>query len=91
MYFDLMRRAGRNGFRTFDFGRSKRVKGSYDFKSHWGMVERELPYEVMLIGRKDPPDYSPANPVFRLPILCWQRLPLAVTRALGPHLLRFVP
>jgi FemAB-related protein (PEP-CTERM system-associated) len=91
MYFDLMRRAGANGSRIFDFGRSKRVKGSYDFKSHWGMVERELPYEVMLIGGKELPNYSPANPVFRLPILCWQRLPLAVTRALGPYLVRFVP
>lgn len=91
MYFDLMRWAGANGYGTFDFGRSKRVKGSYDFKAHWGMVERELPYEVMLIGRKELPNYSPANPVFRLPILCWQRLPLAVTRVLGPHLIRFVP
>ena len=91
MYFDLMRWAGRNGYGTFDFGRSKRVKGSYDFKSHWGMVERELPYEVMLIRGKELPNVSPANPVFRLPILCWQHLPLAITRALGPYLIRFVP
>ena len=91
MYFDLMRWGGANGFTTFDFGRSKRVKGSYDFKSHWGMVERELPYEIMLIEGKELPNYSPANPLFRLPILCWQRLPLALTRALGPHLVRFVP
>ena len=59
MYFDLMRWAGRNGYRTFDFGRSKRVKGSYDFKIHWGMVERELPYEVMLIGGKEPAECFP--------------------------------
>ena len=91
MYFDLMRWAGANGFRVFDFGRSKRVKGSYDFKAHWGMMERELPYEVMLIKRQALPNFSPANPVFRLPILLWQRLPLALTRALGPLLVRFVP
>jgi FemAB-related protein (PEP-CTERM system-associated) len=91
MYFDLMRWAGQNGYRTFDFGRSKRVKGSYDFKNHWGMVERELPYEIMLIGGKRLPNVSPANPVFRWPIRCWQRMPLAITRALGPHLIRFVP
>jgi len=91
MYFDLMRWGGRNGYRSFDFGRSKRVKGSYDFKSHWGMVERELPYEVILIRGTELPNVSPANPVFRLPILCWQRLPLAITRALGPYLVRFVP
>src|ERR1017187_974895 len=76
MYYDLMRWGGQNGYRLFDFGRSKRVKGSYDFKSHWGMAERELPYELILIGRKEMPNYTPVNPIFRLPILCWQRLPL---------------
>ncbi|HEY6342316.1 MAG TPA: FemAB family XrtA/PEP-CTERM system-associated protein [Bryobacteraceae bacterium] len=91
MYYDLMRWGGQNGYRIFDFGRSKRVKGSYDFKSHWGMLERELPYEVHLVKGRKLPDYSPANPAFRWPILCWQRLPLAVTRALGPRLIRYVP
>ena len=91
MYYDLMRWGGQNAYRIFDFGRSKRVKGSYDFKSHWGMVERELPYEVHLVKGKSLPNYSPANPAFRLPILCWQRLPLALTRQLGPWLIRHVP
>jgi lipid II:glycine glycyltransferase (peptidoglycan interpeptide bridge formation enzyme) len=91
MYFELMRWGGQNGYRLFDFGRSKRVKGSYDFKSHWGMAERELPYELILIKRRKMPNYTPVNPLFRLPILCWQRLPLAVTRLLGPRLIRFVP
>lgn len=91
MYYDLMRWGGKNGFALFDFGRSKRVRGSYDFKSHWGMMERELPYEVHLIKGKKLPNYSPANPLFRLPILCWQRLPLSLTKALGPRLIRYVP
>jgi FemAB-related protein (PEP-CTERM system-associated) len=91
MYYDLMRWGGQNGYRTFDFGRSKRVKGSYDFKSHWGMVERELPYEVHLVTSKNLPNYSPANPAFRLPILLWQKLPLGLTKVLGPRLIRYVP
>jgi FemAB-related protein (PEP-CTERM system-associated) len=91
MYFELMRWGGQNDYRLFDFGRSKRVKGSYDFKSHWGMAERELPYELILIKRRKMPNFTPVNHVFRLPILCWQRLPLAVTRLLGPRLIRFVP
>ena len=91
MYFDLMRWGGQNGYGLFDFGRSKLVKGSYDFKSHWGMLERQLPYEIMLIRGKQLPNFTPANPLFRWPILCWQRLPYAVTHALGPFLVRFVP
>ena len=91
MYFDLMRWGGKNGYGIFDFGRSKRVKGSYDFKSHWGMMERELPYEVHLVKGTKLPDYSPANPMFRLPIECWKRLPVPIARAVGPRLIRFVP
>jgi FemAB-related protein (PEP-CTERM system-associated) len=91
MYYDLMRWGGQNGYRIFDFGRSKRVPGSYDFKSHWGMVERELPYETRLVKAKKLPDYSPTNSVFKLPIECWKRLPLGITRSVGPHLIRYVP
>ena len=58
MYYDLMRWAGQNGYRIFDFGRSKKVKGSYDFKAHWGMVERELPYEIFLVKGKKLPNFA---------------------------------
>ena len=60
MYYDLMRWGGANRYRIFDFGRSKRgVAGSYDFKAHWGMNERLLPYEMLLVKRKKLPDVSP--------------------------------
>jgi FemAB-related protein (PEP-CTERM system-associated) len=92
MYYDLMRWGSRLGYRLFDFGRSKKEgSGSYDFKAHWGMLERELPYEMLLVRSKRMPNYSPNNPRFGLAIRVWQELPLAVTRWLGPHLIRLVP
>src|SRR5262249_9658162 len=81
MYFDLMRWAGANGYKNYDFGRSKKEgSGSYDFKGHWGMVERELPYEILLVKRKELPNYSPNNKKFQLPLEIWKRLPLPLTR-----------
>jgi len=91
MYFDLMRWGGQNGYHLFDFGRSKLGSGSYEFKAHWGMEERPLPYELLPIRRKTLPNYSPANPRYQLPIKVWQRLPLWFTRAVGPALVRLVP
>jgi FemAB-related protein (PEP-CTERM system-associated) len=91
MYFDLMRWAGQNGYSAFDFGRSKKDSGSYEFKVHWGMQERELPYEMLLVRRKSLPNFSPQNPSYQLPIRIWRKLPLGVTRALGPMLVRLVP
>ena len=35
-YWELMRRACERGMRVFDYGRSKRGTGSFDFKKNWG-------------------------------------------------------
>lgn len=92
MYFDQMRWGGANGYRLFDFGRSKKnVGGSYEFKVHWGMVERELPYEMLLVRRKELPNFSPANPAFGMFIRAWQKMPLWLTKAVGPMFVRLVP
>lgn len=91
MYFEQLRWAGENGCRGFDFGRSKRESGPFEFKRHWNTVMRPLPYEIVPVGRPDLPNVSPANPRFALAIRCWRRLPLAVTRALGPRLIGLFP
>lgn len=92
MYFDLMRWGGQNGYRVYDFGRSKTVNsGSFDFKAHWGMQMQPLPYEMLLVRRKELPDYSPNNPRLQTAIRLWQRVPLPITRLVGPVFLRLVP
>lgn len=92
MYWELMRWGLANGFRLFDFGRSKtQESGSFDFKAHWGMAMRELPYEILLVRRKELPNFSPNNPKFQAFLKIWQRLPLPVTNALGPFLVKLVP
>jgi FemAB-related protein (PEP-CTERM system-associated) len=92
MYFDQMRCAAAQGFRVFDFGRSKKENsGSYDFKSHWGMRERELPYEMDLVRGKTLPNYTPNNPKYAFFIRTWQKLPLWLTRKIGPKLIQLFP
>ena len=91
MYYEHLRWAGSNGYRTFDFGRSKLGTGTAEYKKHWGATMRALPYEVLLVNRKELPNFSPQNPKFELAIKVWQRLPLVVTRALGPHLVKLFP
>jgi hypothetical protein len=92
MYFEFLRYASQNGYHTFDFGRSKRETGTFEFKRLWGATEmRPLPYEVLLVRRRDPPNFSPKNPKFGMAIKVWQKLPLAVTTTLGPRLIRLFP
>jgi FemAB-related protein (PEP-CTERM system-associated) len=91
MYFDFLRWAGSNGHHTFDFGRSKKDTGTFEFKRHWGTTMRELPYELLLVERKDPPDFSPKNPRFDLAIRIWRNLPLPLTNFLGPKVIHLFP
>jgi FemAB-related protein (PEP-CTERM system-associated) len=91
MYFDHLRWAGANGYRIFDFGRSKRDTGTFEFKKHWNTTLRELPYEIVLIKRKDLPNFSPANPRFVFLIRVWRRIPLPLTRLLSRFALPLFP
>jgi FemAB-related protein (PEP-CTERM system-associated) len=91
MYWELMCHAARAGYRVFDFGRSREGTGSYEFKRHWGFEPVPLPYQYILLNGAQMPDLSPSNPRFRLATAVWKRLPLGVTKVLGPVLTRYVP
>lgn len=91
MYWQVLRRACEAGFRTFDFGRSKLGTGSYFFKTQWNMRERPLPYQYYLVRRRSMPNFSPVNPRFKLATDVWKRVPLSLTKALGPALIRLFP
>jgi FemAB-related protein (PEP-CTERM system-associated) len=91
MYWHLMKDAVEKGFRSFDFGRSKKNTGAYAFKLQWGMTVEPLQYQVYLVRRKTLPNFSPTNPKFDMATKAWQKLPLGLTRALGPSIVRWFP
>jgi FemAB-related protein (PEP-CTERM system-associated) len=91
MYWQLMCHVAALGYRVFDFGRSREGTGPYNFKRHWGFEPQPLPYQYVLMDGAAMPDMSPSNPKMRLAIETWRRLPLAVTKVLGPPLTRFLP
>ncbi|MCC6472252.1 MAG: FemAB family PEP-CTERM system-associated protein [Burkholderiales bacterium] len=88
MYWELMRRACERGLKVFDYGRSKRGTGSFDFKKNWGFEPQPLAYEYFLVRGRSVPDHNPLNPKYQRFIRLWQRLPLPVANALGPHIVK---
>lgn len=86
MYWEVMRRAVERGCRVFDFGRSKVDTGSYSFKKHWGFEPQPLSYEYHLVRATQMPDLNPNNPKYRVFINAWKRLPIGVSRLIGPWL-----
>jgi FemAB-related protein (PEP-CTERM system-associated) len=91
MYWRLMEQSSREGYRTFDFGRSKRGTGSFQFKSAWSMQVSELPYRYHLVRAREVPHLSPVDSKFQLAVAAWKRLPFSWTKVLGPKVIRWVP
>ncbi len=84
MYYDVMSRAVERGCTVFDYGRSKEGTGSYRFKKHWGFEPEPLSYEYDLVNATEIPNISPANPKYKLMVDTWQKLPLWLSRRIGP-------
>ncbi|MGH2571845.1 MAG: GNAT family N-acetyltransferase, partial [bacterium] len=91
LYWDAISRAAADGLATFCFGRSTAGSGPHRFKKQWGCRETPLRWEYLLPPGRALPRLNPDNPKFRLAIAAWQRLPIAVTRAIGPSIVRHLP
>jgi FemAB-related protein (PEP-CTERM system-associated) len=91
LWWELIKLAARTGRTTFDFGRSKKDSGNYAFKKKWNPRIESLDYELKLFRRTEVPDFSPANPKFEFATNVWKKLPVGLTRMIGPRLVRWYP
>ncbi|MFN0303287.1 MAG: FemAB family XrtA/PEP-CTERM system-associated protein [Burkholderiales bacterium] len=88
MYWHIIKHAITRGCRIFDWSRSKKGTGSFEFKKLWGFEPTPLHYEYALFKRDSIPQNNPLNPKYRAMITIWQRLPRPIVNALGPHIVR---
>lgn len=91
LLWETIRYSCEKGFRCLDLGRSQWGSGSCLFKRQWGAEAVPMFYEYYLADGATMPHMFPTNPKFRLAIAIWKRLPLFVTRALGPRIICDIP
>jgi FemAB-related protein (PEP-CTERM system-associated) len=92
IYLALMERAVEEGYRVFDFGRSRKDnEGSYNFKRFNGFEPHPLEYQYYAPPGRMPPDLSPGSAKFRIFRRVWPHVPLCITRPLGALLSRHIP
>lgn len=91
LWWKLVELAAETGCTTFDFGRSKKDSGNYNFKKKWNSSIEPLSYQVRLLKRAEAPNFSHTNPKFELITSLWKKMPLSLTRALGPRVVRWFP
>jgi FemAB-related protein (PEP-CTERM system-associated) len=89
--WEIIRYGCCQGATYLDFGRSQWGSGTALFKRQWGAEPVPLFYNYHLAEETQMPDLDPTNPRLRLVIAIWKRLPLFVTRALGPRIICDIP
>lgn len=90
MYWHLLCRAVERGQGVFDFGRSTIDSTTDRFKRQWGAEPYPAVWQYYVrsgsIGQM-----RPDNGRYRLLIRLWQHLPVALSRLLGPPIVRGIP
>lgn len=90
MYHHLLRRAVERGQRVFDFGRSTLEGNTFKFKKQWGAVPHPAEWQYAVL-HGEVGEMRPDNPRYQRAIRLWQKLPVGVTRVLGPRIVRGIP
>ena len=91
LYWEAIRFAIGKGFRKFDFGRSTPQEGTYNFKKQWGAIPIQMNWQYLLSEQAEIPHLNPSNPKYRSAIQIWQRLPVPLTKLVGPMIVRNIP
>lgn len=90
MYRHLLKRAIQRDSHTFDFGRSSEGSGTYKFKTQWGADPFPACWQYY-VRTGDPAEMRPDADGNQRLIQIWQRLPVWLTKCIGPRIVRGIP
>jgi serine/alanine adding enzyme len=91
LYNAALEYACREGFATFDFGRSTPGSGTYRFKEQWGAHPVPLYWYHWSRDGRTVPNVSPENAKYELGVKLWKKLPVTLTRLIGPSIVKKIP
>ncbi len=89
LYWAMLKWGCENGYRVCDTGRSQWGSGNFKFKELWGAEPVPLYYQSFMRRGTSVPDFElkvERDFKFRFIVQSWQRLPVPVTRLVGPYL-----
>ena len=90
LYRSILTEAIAREYEYFDFGRSTKDANTYKFKKQWGAQEYPLAWHYWTASG-ELPEINPDNPKYKLVIAVWKRIPVFVTRIIGPMIARNLP
>jgi FemAB-related protein (PEP-CTERM system-associated) len=90
LYWNLLERAVNRGQKVFDFGRSTVDGSTYRFKKQWGALPEPATWQYYL-RNGSASELRLGNPKYQRLVRIWQRLPVGLTRWIGPKIVRGIP
>lgn len=91
LYWEVLKFAIKNQYQYFDFGRSSKGSGTFRFKQQWGAKPKQLYWHYWLPDNVEMPRLNPDNPKFALAINVWRRIPVFITKLIGPFIVKNLP
>ncbi|WP_145178250.1 FemAB family XrtA/PEP-CTERM system-associated protein [Rubripirellula lacrimiformis] len=90
MYWHLLERAIQRSSGTFDFGRSSEGGGTFKFKQQWGAKPDPATWQYY-VRHGDPASLRPDADGKQRLVSAWKRLPVWLTKIIGPSIVRGIP
>jgi len=90
LYWSMLEYACAKGYGVFDFGRSTPGEGTFKFKEQWGAAPHGLFWQEIPLNGRPIDVQSDEKSGFKKAIACWQKLPVPVTRVLGPRIRKYI-
>jgi len=90
LYWSMLEYACDNGYKYFDFGRSTPDEGTYKFKEQWGAKPNPLYWHYISLNGQPIIEETSETSKFDKAIQYWQKLPVPVTKILGPMIRKHI-
>jgi FemAB-related protein (PEP-CTERM system-associated) len=91
LYWKMIEKACLEGFEFYHLGRSTNKTGATVFKKKWNADPTQLYWEYVLPPKGKIPNLSVSNPKYQIVRKAWQRMPITVSRVVGPLLAPYIP
>lgn len=90
LYWSMLAYGCEHGYQSFDFGRSAVGEGTYRFKEQWGARPEGLYWYRFSRAEGKGHELDRKSGGMSRAVEVWKRLPLTVTRILGPRIRRHI-
>lgn len=90
LYWSMLEYACDNRYARFDFGRSSLHESTYKFKVQWGAEPHTLYWHYVALDGVAIANGQSEKAAFKTAIEYWKKLPVPLTRLLGPVVRRYI-